>query len=357
MEKNKIESEFRKYVKENLSPTMEDIQFVAKIYKSFTDVLAASNCLQIGSFPRYTAVKPLHDLDVLYRIGEWNEVNKNPKTILEGLANKFRVSYKNPTQYRMTMMVQTHSISFKYMDGDDDVFAVDIVPAMKRGTNEFGDDTFYVPEILKFRSKPKRQKFYEEVRMKGGNVKWIKTDPLGYISVASLVNLQNEDFRKSAKFIKGWKNSCKQIDDEFKLKSFHLEQLATIEFQKDINLTIHDAIYNVISNLKQSIKRASIPDRADFSKCIDHYVEELSKNQIKLVEQAVDSFMINLENFDGDVEQLINSGFGNDEEREGELRRISESILGGSAYAGKSGIISNNSTSGVKHKPHTNFGG
>jgi len=188
MQKSKIEQALRKYVKENLSPTMDDIQFVAKIYKSFTDVLGYNNCLQIGSFPRYTAVRPLHDLDILYRLGKWNEEYKKPQNILNELAAQFRSSYNNPTQYRITMRVQTHSISFQYMDGENEVFAVDIVPAMKRGLNEFRDDTFYVPEIIKFQSRTRRQKLYEDIKATGGSIQWIKTDPLGYITVAANLN-------------------------------------------------------------------------------------------------------------------------------------------------------------------------
>ncbi len=311
MQKSKIESALRKYVKENLSPTMDDIQFVAKIYKSFTNVLGYNNCLQIGSFPRYTAVRPLHDLDILYRLGRWNEEYKNPQNILNELAVRFRTSYKNPTHYRITMKVQTHSISFQYMDGEDEVFAVDIVPAMNRGLNEFGDDTFYVPEIIKYQSRTKRQKFYEEIQARGGSIQWIKTDSLGYITIAANLNKENDDFRKSIKFVKGWKNCCKETNDGFKLKSFHLEQLITIQFQSNNSLTIFDAVFELLSNLKESIEKPSILDRANANKCIDQYVEELSDKEIKLIHEGVDAILKSLESFRGNVESLIKSGYYN----------------------------------------------
>lgn len=309
MQKSKIESALRKYVKENLSPTMHDIQFVAKIYKSFTDVLGYNNCLQIGSLPRYTAVRPLHDLDILYRLGKWNEQYKNPQNILNELATRFRSSYINPTHYRIIMKVQTHSISFQYVDGEDEVFAVDIVPAMKRGTNEFGDDTFYVPEIIKYQSRAKRQKFYKDIQARGGSIQWIKTDPLGYITVAANLNKENDDFRKSVKFVKGWKNRCKLLNDGFKLKSFHLEQLITIQFQSNNTLTIFDAVFEVLSNLKESIEKPHILDRADANKCIDQYVEELTDKEIKLIHEGVDAILKSLESFRGNVASLIKSGF------------------------------------------------
>lgn len=360
MEKIKIESAFRQYVKENLSPTREDIQFVAKIYKSFTDVLGYNNCLQIGSFPRYTAVRPLHDLDILYRLGEFKEEYRNPKNILEELAALFPSSYVNPTRFRVTMEVQTHSISFKFLDGDDEVFAVDIVPAIKRGTNEFGNDSFYVPEIINYRSRDKRQQFYEEVRAKGGTIQWIKTDPLGYITVAANLNEANADFRKSVKFLKGWKNCCKEIDENFKLKSFHLEQLVTAQFQSNRNQTIFDAVFVVLSNMKESIERPSIADRADASKYIDQYVAELTDKEIELVHQAVDAILHALESFSGDVASLLRSGFRNQKNendlKEQSLRSISANILSGTAYTQRDGSITNN-PSGVKNKPHHNYGG
>jgi|AntAceMinimDraft_11_1070367.scaffolds.fasta_scaffold03895_6 hypothetical protein len=309
MRKSKIESALRGYVKENLSPTIDDIQFVAKIYKSFTDVLGYNNCLQIGSFPRYTAVRPLHDLDILYRLGQWNEEYKKPQNILNELAVQFRSSYKNPTQYRITMRVQTHSISFQYMDGENEVFSVDIVPAMKRGLNELRDDTFYVPEIIKFQSRTRRQKLYEDIKATGGSIQWIKTDPLGYITVASNLNKENSDFRKSVKFIKGWKNYCKELNDGFKLKSFHLEQLITIQFQSNLQLTIFDALFGVLSNLKESIEKPHIADRADASKFIDQYVAELSEREVKIIHEGVDAILKYFESFKGNVQLLIRSGY------------------------------------------------
>ena len=81
MKKDKLNAKLRKLVKEKLSPTQEDRDFVAKIYKSFNDLLGVNNCIQIGSFPRFTAVRPLHDLDILYIIGEWANSDIIPSEI------------------------------------------------------------------------------------------------------------------------------------------------------------------------------------------------------------------------------------------------------------------------------------
>ena len=56
----------------------------------------------------------------------------------------------------------------------------------------------------------------------------IHTDPRGYIEVAKQVNNSNDDFWKTVKFIKAWRNSCKEKYDDFKLKSFHIEQVIII---------------------------------------------------------------------------------------------------------------------------------
>lgn len=309
MLKEKIETCFRSYVKEKLSPKQEDISFVSSVYASFTDVLGINYCRQIGSFPRYTAIRPLHDLDILYKIGSWDEDKKNPENILKDLEDKFKKEYKNPTSYKLEIKVQTHSISFLFMDGDEEYFGVDIVPAMNRGTNEFGDETFYVPEIVKFRSHNRREFFYKSLRESNQKMQWIKTDPLGYITVASNINKSNSDFRKSVKLIKGWKNHCKQLNEEFKLKSFHLEQLITEQLKLNANQTIYDSIFECLANLKDKVRKASIKDRADDEKFIDQYVEDLNEYQIKLIHQAVDAALKHLEDFDGDVEEIVNAGF------------------------------------------------
>ena len=116
MKKDKLNTKLRRFVKEHLSPTQNDIQFVSSIYQSFNDLLGTNNCIQIGSYPRYTAIRPLHDLDILYIIGNWQSLKSIPENLLTDLANKFSREYKNPTSYTIEIAVQTYSISFKYLD-------------------------------------------------------------------------------------------------------------------------------------------------------------------------------------------------------------------------------------------------
>lgn len=311
MKRDKLNSLLRTYVKNVLSPNQDDITFVTKIYQSFNDLLCVNNCIQIGSYPRYTAIKPLHDLDILYIIGEWADRNVIPFETLNELANKFRKEYKNPTNYEIKIIVQTHSISFRYMKGKAEVFAVDLVPALKKGFNEFNKSMFYVPEIIKRTRGENRTKYYTEKIQSKSEITWIKTDPIGYIEVASRLNNNNPDFRKTVKFVKGWKNLCKQQNEEFKLKSFHLEQIVSQDFSIKNNLEIFEEIFKFFTELKEKIKKPNIKDRADNTKFIDEYLNGLTDYQRELINQSIDAVLIRFENIDSiqKIEKVINSGF------------------------------------------------
>lgn len=311
MRKNNINQLLRSYVKENLTPTMEDIQFVSNIYQSFNDLLGVNNCVQIGSYPRYTAIKPLHDLDILYIMGEWNSNENDPKFDLKSIADKFSKEYVNPTKFDLDIVVQTHSISFRYLDKEEEVFAVDLVPALTEGKNKFCRNTFRVPEIIKVHRGKKRAEYYERKLNNKENLTWIKTDPLGYIEVASIINKQNEDFRRSVKFIKRWKHECKEKNENFKLKSFHLEQLITENYKRNTNLDIFDSIFKCLSELKDKIQIPILRDRGDTTKFIDSYVSELTYNERDLIHQAVDAILISFENIDdlNEISQLFKTGF------------------------------------------------
>lgn len=311
MKKSNINSILRSYIKENLTPTMEDIQFVSNIYQSFNDLLGVNYCAQIGSYPRYTAIKPLHDLDILYIMGDWNSNNNDPHFDLKSMADKFLKEYENPTHFDIDIVVQTHSISFRYLDNETEVFAVDLVPSLVDGKNEFYRNTFRVPEIIKIHRGKKRAEYYERKLHNKENITWIKTDPLGYIEVASGINKQNEDFRRSVKFIKRWKHECKEKNENFKLKSFHLEQLITENYKQNNHLDVFDSIFKCLTELKNKIATPIIRDRGDNSKFIDSYISELTENERNLIYEAVDAILISFENVDDikDVNQIVKSRF------------------------------------------------
>lgn len=310
MKKSEFNRLFREYVKNHLSPTKKERSFVAKVYQSIQVLLGEGNCLQIGSYPRFTAITPLHDLDVLYIVGKWNNNVPDPAAILDYLRKRIEADYKNPTEYKIRVLLQTHSITVLFLQGNEEVFSVDIVPAYIFGKNEFGSDMYMVPEILS-QSHRRRKLFYEELARSDKKMNLIKSDPKGYIEVTNKVNEKNPDFRKSVKFVKAWRSSCIELNEAFKLKSFHIEQIITQYFIQDIGLEIFDAIFNFFCDLPNFIKRSQIPDRADASKKIDDYIDDLTEAEKQLIIQARDFFLIKLEAFseDSSVADLLKGGF------------------------------------------------
>jgi len=309
MKKNEINALLRAYIRENLSPTNAERAFVSDVYSSVCQVLGVENCLQIGSYPRFTAVTPLHDLDVLFILGEWLE-GADPSEILGELETALRKNYKNPTKYKVGISRQTHSITLSFEENGEEVFAVDVVPAYALANNEFGDKTYMVPELVSKSHGQRMVLMAENVRL-GRAMTWIKTDPRGYIAVATNLNAGNDDFRKSVKLVKGWRAFCKADDEEFPLKSFHIEQILTDFFEKNPGVEIFDAVFRFFCDLPSFLERPSIPDRADATRFVDAYISDLDPGQIKKIAEARDHLLIALENFEpgSNVGDILEAGY------------------------------------------------
>lgn len=307
MSENKLNNSLRQYVQKNLSPTESEREFVTNVYDALKAVLGDNACLQIGSYPRFTAITPLHDLDVLYRIGSWPGHVPNPGSALSQLKASIEKDFKNPTSLTLRIELQTHSITISFLEGDEIRFSVDVVPAYTLGTNEFKQDTYMVPELV-VRRQAKRRTIYEDLARSGRSMNWIQTDPRGYIEVAKLVNDANEDFRKSAKLVKAWKWACKEQNDEFKLKSFHLEQVLTQDFRGNVQLEIYDALVQFFQKLPSIIERPQILDRVGNGKYIDDYVDDLTQEQKQAIVAAGNAFLQKLATLtsDSDIAGLFN---------------------------------------------------
>jgi len=306
MKKSRLNDLFRAYARDHLSPTPGERDFVSDVYTSVQNVIGAGNSLQIGSYPRYTAITPLHDLDVLYILGNWDPANHDPAQALAVLEARLDAEYVNPTHYRVEISPQTHSVTIKFLEGDKQVFGVDIVPAYRHGTNDRGQDMYVVPEIVT-RAHRERARFREAVASGARQMTWIASDPRGYIAVAGELNQMNDDFRKAVKFAKGWRASCKAADDAFPLKSFHLEQAITRWFNANPRGEIFDIVFAFFCALPDFIRYPQIPDRADPRKNIDEYVAGLNEMDRRKVIEARDGFLIKLENFEEgqDVGELL----------------------------------------------------
>lgn len=268
MSRDEIISKFREYVKTNLTPTESERALVSTIYDAFC-LLLHDTCIQIGSIARFTAIRPVHDLDILYVMGDWNENKHSPESALQSLYSRINTEFKNPTALTLKTSLQTHSITVVFSQGNAEILSVDIVPAFVLSKNEFGDDIYKVPEIVRLRHGQKRTDYYKSLAQTGGEPGWIASDPRSYIKIAQEINHGNNDFRKVVKFIKAWKHSCQAKNPNFKLKSFHIEQMVTAQFRENPQADIFDGIFQFFIGLPEKIEAAQIPDRADPSTCID----------------------------------------------------------------------------------------
>lgn len=291
MTKDSLNAKLRDLAR-SLSPKTGERNLIEKVYGSFNDLFGVNNCIQIGSYPRYTSVSPVHDLDILYLLGDWNENSHNPGTALNELLKLLAKDYKNPTDLETKVSIQNHSVTVAYLSSGNEVLSVDIVPAYIFGKNEFQKDTYKVPEVIKEKRHSVRKSMPWEA---DGKDSWIKSDPRGYIQVATLVG-ENPDFRKAVKVIKKWKENLKSLDEDLKLKSFHIEQIITAEFSRNSDLTLFDAIFYFFTRLPEILENPyQISDRANGDKFIDDYLADLTEEQKEKIVQARDHVLIFLE--------------------------------------------------------------
>ena len=313
MKKTEITAKFRQHAKDSLSPTLSERALVSRVYESVQDVLGQRNCLLVGSYARFTACRPLHDLDVLFIAGRFDPYNLNPSRTLSGVQQALQQKFTNPTPYRIEISQQSHSVTISFLQNKEEQFAVDIVPAFTSGlTNEFGDDVYWVPEILTVSRRNRRSRYEEISRANRAERQWwIKSDPRGYISAAAILNERNNDFRKTAKLVKKWKHNCAEQDENFTLKSFHVEQALVGIFEANPRFDLFDAAFTFFCRIPEMIARAQIRDRADNTKFIDEYINALTEPQRQQIIKARDAFLIKLENFSeqSTVKNLLEAAF------------------------------------------------
>lgn len=299
MNKENIISALRRFVHRFLTPTQEQRDLVVAVYTAVCLILGRDRCYQIGSYPRYTAIRPPHDLDVLYTVGVWPGYEPDAVTALTELKTKLEKELRPPPGLTAHVSLQTHSITVSFRRNGIEEFAVDVVPGWTAGNvNEFGDEIYFVPEII-LRGHRGRLRTYKRIAERGGRIDYIRTDPKGYIKVAAAINGANEDFRRSVKFAKRWKVWAKDFDDAFKLKSFHIEQIITGYYRRFPLLDVLDATLLFLQELPQSISHAQIADRADASRFIDEYVNELTATEKAAILRARDAFLERLKSYEG----------------------------------------------------------
>lgn len=282
---------------------------ISEIYAAVCSVLGKHRCRQIGSYPRFTAIRPPHDLDILFRAGFSRDLSPDPSSAVGEIAKLIQENFVAPAGLRSVVRIQSHSVSIILFRSTEEEFGVDIVPAWESGEkNNYGDDIFRVPELI-LRGHAKRQQKYERVKGGIGSISFILTDPVGYIHAAEEVNATNEDFRRSTKCGKKWKHESRENNTQFKMKSFHLEQILTSYFDGDADLEIYAALVRFFEELPMWISHSRIPDRADSTRMIDSYVDELTDAERTAILSSRDEMLNRLRNFDGsnDVSALFES--------------------------------------------------
>jgi Adenylyl/Guanylyl and SMODS C-terminal sensor domain len=311
MKSPEISAKLRDYVASSVSPTQAERDLVSRLYAAVRECLGGK-CYLVGSYARFTASRPMHDIDVLFVAGEFDANRVDPASVLSRLQQNLNSSFQNPTPYRVAISKQTHSITISFVEINRERFAIDVVPAFTSGLkNEFGDDIYWVPEILRVGRRNRNVQYQSLAKVKKREAEWwITSDPRGYISVATNINEANPDFRRATKLAKKWKHNCKSANKEFALKSFHVEQAMVETLKRDPRLSIFEILFRFFCDLPDLIVRPQIPDRADKSKFIDEYVRDLSAEQRRLILDARDFLLIQLENVSAEsaISDIVRGG-------------------------------------------------
>lgn len=291
MTESALNNTINTFVKEHLSPKPLQRSFITEKYKELSGFLAG-NCFQAGSYARFTAIHPAHDLDVIYVTSDVS-VTDDPSGVIRELLQLLESSYGKSKITRLKKIyAQTHSVTVEFEDGPEE-FSIDIVPAIEllsNDSNEYGDSLYRVPEILTLNRHNREHRYAMAMEHPMESpIKWIRSDPRGYVQAASDLDSLNENFRHTAKLLKGWRHACKEVHgDMFKLKSFHLEQIVFSYFFENPKATTVEAAVNFLEVLPNCITTPHIVDRANPDRCIDEYVEKLTaiERQLILREQS-----------------------------------------------------------------------
>lgn len=274
MNSTEISQSIDNYVRKNLSPKQEQRSYISEKYKELCGFLA-NDCFQSGSYARFTAIDPVHDLDVIYVLPD-KYVVSNPQKVMDELRARLIEAYKGSDISKIKeITAQTHSVTIVFDDDAPEAFSIDVVPAVTVGreTNEFGESIYLVPEILKVNHQ-ERLRRYEATDE--NPIGWTKSDPRGYISAATRLDEEtNGTFRKAVKAVKAWRHKQKENHgDSFKLKSFHFELIAVEYFETNTDSNTLDAINGIITLLADRLDQPHYPDRADNTQYVDQYVAD-----------------------------------------------------------------------------------
>ena len=289
----------KRTVRDLYSPTEQEKESVKLAYNDLRDVLGES-IFRSGSFARHTAIRPIHDLDVIYPTN--NTARDDPKMVLSNLKSDIEASDLRGVN---DVQVRSHSISLIY-----DTFNIDIVPAVRLHDDK--DSVLLVPEVAHARSAVALEKY---LKINGGVVSWIKSDPKFYIRQAKLIDdSTNGNFRCSVRLMKAWKSVCKDVyGDDFKLKSFHIEQEIADIYSGNPSVSILGVLILAAQSIIQHIGLPHIVDVADKSMYVDEYTKDLDDYRANIIIKKLNQLVgvINKCGNDDNIIDKIMSGDNN----------------------------------------------
>ena len=270
-----IDQIIESFVRSNLSPKKRERDMITQRYEQLQSILSG-RAFQTGSYARHTATTPVHDLDTFYVLPD--DVRKKVierkispeeltlETILDDLATALSREYGNEAK----VIAQPHSVGIFFNGGKE--FSIDVVPAQPAD-----GELFWIPETA-HRSIVARRALYASRSVQ--KLRWIKSDPKGYIDQATeLDKATNGLFRKVAKLAKRWRQICQETNNEFLLKSFHVEIIVTELIREHKGISSFEAIHKFFSLLPSAIVKPQYRDKADSTRFIDSYVAGLTKGQ------------------------------------------------------------------------------
>lgn len=287
-------------VRDLYSPTKQEKEGVKRAYNDLQSALG-EDIFRSGSFARYTAIRPIHDLDVIYPTND--AARDDPKTVLSNLKSDVEASDLCGMN---NVQVQSHSISLIY-----DTFNIDIVPAVRLYDDK--DSVLLVPEVAHARSAAALEKY---LRINSKVVSWIKSDPKFYIRQAKLIDdSTNGNFRCSVRLMKAWKSVCKDVcGDDFKLKSFHIEQEIATIYLGNPSASILDALILAAQSIIQHIGFPHIVDVADDSMYVDEYTKDLNDCQMDIIIKKLNQ-LVNVINRYGNDDNIVDKIMNGDNNR------------------------------------------
>jgi hypothetical protein len=276
MDASSLNSQLNDHISTNFSPKPEDRIYISGKYEAIKAVVG-SNVFQSGSYGRFTAIYPVHDLDVIYVCSD-PLLQNDPLRFMQELKTKLSAAHIDGVK---SINVQTHSVTIEFNDAATP-FGIDIVPALQLGErNNYNEPLYLVPEILMVNHQKRQQRY---INAAAKPIDWVKSDPRGYIHAASDLNNANLNFRHAVKLVKAWRHAAKKMHkDLFKLKSFHLELIVTNYFLFHPLATTAEAVVESLGELGSSLTTPSIRDRADRLSFVDGYVAELTQVERQLI--------------------------------------------------------------------------